>query len=83
MVYDAGKRLHLHAAENEKGLDAQLFALAAKPGAARTILFIEQPEKALDVCERLRAAGPARVALLTGTMRGWERDRLATHDPVF
>lgn len=47
----------------------------------RTLLFIESPEKAAVAAELRRKDGRA-VALLTGTMRGLERVRLA-RDPVF
>ena len=83
-IYTAEKRLHLHSVSNQKELEAELLSLAAASSTGRTILFIEQPEKAFEVQKRLQAAtGSTQIALLTGTMRGWERDRLAEYDPVF
>jgi len=84
------KQLHLHAIADNKKLEATIFDLAIQPGAARTIVYIEQPEKALEMFRKIEKLHPQRVKLLTGTMRGYERDRLlgtevlkamATKDP--
>jgi CRISPR-associated endonuclease/helicase Cas3 len=83
-VYDAEKRLFLHPAADRKGAESEVFRLATESNVPRTVVFIEQPEAAAAFQARLaRHAGADHVTLLTGTMRGFERDRLATHDPVF
>ena len=77
-VYDAEKRLRLHEVPDKKAAEAKLMELAMREPAARTIVFVERPEDAARVAEKIeKTAGRDRVALLTGTMRGWERDRLA------
>lgn len=76
-LYTAEKRLYLHEVASAKDVENRLFDLAVEPGAARTIVFVEKPEDASKMAERLRAATKSeRVALLTGTMRGYERDLL-------
>ena len=56
-----------------------MWRLATEAPASRTAIFIEQPEKALELLERLRKEGRA-CKLLTGTMRGFERDELVKSD---
>jgi CRISPR-associated endonuclease/helicase Cas3 len=83
-IFEAEKRLHLHSASDTQAAQALLVSLAVTDPAPRTILFIESPAKALDVLRQIKKkVGGRRVALLTGTMRGIERDSLADHDPVF
>ena len=79
-VFDAPKTLTVHEVEN-KALEGTLFKLASEQPARRTLVFIEQPEKAAVFASRLEKDG-GDVALLTGTMRGRERDLLA-EDGVF
>jgi CRISPR-associated endonuclease/helicase Cas3 len=79
-IFKAPKKLVLHEVD-EKAVDKELVERAAKATMGRTLLFIESPEKAATAAERLRNDG-RQVCLLTGTMRGLERDRLA-EDPVF
>ncbi len=82
--YTARKKLFLDSQPDNKRLDARLFELAIEPGAARTIVFIEAPEKALEMKRRIEKLFPGRVELLTGTMRGQERDLLtAPENAVF
>jgi CRISPR-associated endonuclease/helicase Cas3 len=76
------KRLNLHPVADNKKLETRMMELAIKPGAARTIVFIEQPQKALDVFHKINKLHPGRIELLTGTMRGFERDKLLD-TPVF
>ena len=57
-------------------------------GASRTVLVflrsVEAAEKvADDLAKKLGKTGAARVATLTGTMRGKERDELVSHNRVF
>lgn len=76
-LYTAEKRLYLHEVASAKDVENRLFELAVRPGAARAIVFVEKPEDAAKMAERLRAEIKSeRVALLTGTMRGYERDLL-------
>jgi CRISPR-associated endonuclease/helicase Cas3 len=79
-VFEARKSLVLCEVD-KKTVDKELVEQAAGATAGRTLLFIESPEKAANAADRLRKDGRA-VKLLTGTMRGLERDRLAK-DPVF
>jgi CRISPR-associated endonuclease/helicase Cas3 len=76
-IYEAEKHLWLEESADHQAAAHRLVALALHQPAARTIVFVEKPEEALDVARQLeKAAGAGRVALLTGTMRGLERDRL-------
>jgi len=82
-VYEAEKRLMLHECADKRGVESKMLELALEPGALRTLVFIESPEDAAQFADRLaKKAGSDRVCLLTGTMRGWERDQLVS-DPVF
>jgi CRISPR-associated endonuclease/helicase Cas3 len=80
-VFQAPKSLSLREVANLNELDAAVWTIATDSPATRTAVFIEQPEKAARLAERLRKEKKP-CALLTGTMRGYERDRL-TDDPVF
>src|SRR5262249_50408219 len=81
-VYEAEKRLQLAEMPDAQSAARRLIRLALDQPAPRTILFIEEPETALKVARELEKSGAAgRVALLTGTMRGRERDQL--RDTVF
>jgi CRISPR-associated endonuclease/helicase Cas3 len=81
-VFHARKRMRLETVE-DKNYEAAALAIATVDPPPRTIIFVERPEKALEFARRLeKLVGPERVQLLTGTMRGYERDQLAI-DPVF
>jgi CRISPR-associated endonuclease/helicase Cas3 len=83
-VYEAEKRLRLHEAVDKKAAEGILAELALKEPATRTIVFVERPEDAARMADRIeKAASPERVALLTGTMRGWERDSLTKDSTAF
>ena len=79
----AAKRLTLHAAADRAKAEKTFLDLAMEAAAPRTIVFREKPEEARALVEKLEAAYPGRVALLTGTMRGCERDRLVSEDKIF
>lgn len=81
-VFHAPKTLVLREVNSSNELDAAIWSLATESPATRTAIFIEQPEKAAKLAERLRK-DKKPCALLTGTMRGYERDRLLTEDAVF
>ncbi len=80
-VFEAPKTLTLHEVES-RSVESTMWQLALENPAARTIVFIEQPEKAAALVARLAKDGH-EVTLLTGTMRGFERDELAKSDAVF
>jgi CRISPR-associated endonuclease/helicase Cas3 len=82
-VYEAEKRLYIHDVPDNKAATAITRELALRKAVPRTIVFVEEPEKAADLAAQFeKEVGTGRVALLTGTMRGRERDALAS-DPVF
>ncbi len=78
----AAKRLQLHPTE-KRGHIKLLAALAAahETGTNRVIVYVRTPDDAAKVASELtgkmHGIGRERVALLTGTIRGYERDRLA------
>lgn len=74
-IFNASKSLVFHEVES-KGIQTQFFQIATEKPTPRTLVFMEQPEKAAEFAERL-AKERRRVELLTGTMRGLERDGLA------
>lgn len=80
-VYQAVKTLQLHEVET-KSLESTMWSLATQNPKGRTVLFIERPEKAASFCARLAKDG-RKVALLTGTMRGFERDGLVKNNLTF
>ena len=82
--FSAPKRLFIHAVE-KRDLEQEIFRLAVTESMARRVLvFVRQPEKAAELANRIEKQFEiGRVSLLTGTMRGWERDRLAAEDPSF
>jgi CRISPR-associated endonuclease/helicase Cas3 len=82
--FEAPKRLFMHAVPKRE-LEQEMFRLATMDGTAtRVLLFVRQPEEAAKFAGRFETQfGPGRVSLLTGTMRGWERDRLAKDDATF
>lgn len=83
-VYEAEKRLRLHEAPDRKAAETTLTQLALQQPTARTVVFVERPEDAARVAQRIeKAFGRDRVALLTGAMRGWERDRLTKESKAF
>lgn len=77
----AVKRLALHPTE-KKDQDRRLVELAVThetegTTAPRVIVFVRSPEDAWKVYDKLsKTLGTDRVALLTGTIRGYERDGL-------
>lgn len=80
-VYEAPKTLTLHEVDT-KSIESTMWGLASENPVSRTVVFIEQPEKAAAFLERLSRAG-LKATLLTGTMRGFERDELVKSDQIF
>jgi CRISPR-associated endonuclease/helicase Cas3 len=75
--FDAKKRLVMHAV-GRNDFERQIFRIATEEGeATRRLVFIRSPEDAARFAKKLAArVGKEYVALLTGTMRGKERDDL-------
>ena len=57
-------------------------ALKYSPRTARVVIYLDRLADVDHVVKRLSRAAPGRLAVLTGTLRGHERDRL-TRDPNF
>lgn len=79
----AVKALHLIEVEDEKAITAKIIATAqchAATGNA-VLIFVQSLEAVADIQEKL--GKKLSVVPLTGTMRGYERDRMAREDPVF
>lgn len=83
---DAAKTITLHAAED---VTSEIINLAAghKDSRRAILVFVQTPEQVSEVKEKLSGGEPkipaATIATMTGTMRGYERDRLATNDQAF
>lgn len=82
-VFDAKKKVQIRDAGKQF---STLLELAMEPGPARTLIFVQQPDKVTEIADQLKKkAGDqaaARILTLTGTMRGIERDRIV-ESPVF
>lgn len=85
----ASKQLSVHEVD-ARGVFDRIATLAARfeGSAVRVLVFVRSPRDAQEqVAARLkRLVGKelqGRIAFLTGTMRGYERDRLLRWDPVF
>ena len=85
---DAAKHLRLHEASEDQ-LVAQLVELARMHEVShrKVLLYVKSPELAQSVAmsleKELGSDSRTRIALLTGTMRGYERDRLVQQNPVY
>ncbi len=95
---NATKRLHLHLVEaspQDKRADVTArtlgklleLALEHRDGPVKVLIYVRSPEQAQDIASSLRKhlgnEGIGRVALLTGTVRGHERDRLLRANSVY
>jgi len=90
----AMKLVHLHvlgAGKTEKYRDIMRkvrekivdISLDYRDGKDKILIYVQSPEDALDIFNQLhKAVGSERVELLTGTMRGYERDKLV-QKPLF
>jgi CRISPR-associated endonuclease/helicase Cas3 len=76
-VFEAKKKVQIRDAGRQF---STLLELAIKPGPARTLIFVEKPERVTEIAEKLKKqageSAAARILTLTGTMRGIERDRI-------
>ncbi len=81
----ARKGLHFHEARPEALAEVLASLAAAHEGRqCRVLIYACQPEIARKVHTALvRRVGEGRVALLTGTLRGYERDLLVEGNKVF
>ena len=84
-IFEAPKRLTMHEVRGVKEIEPQIIRLATEHEAGdRRLVFVRQPKTALRVADEIRKrTGTNRVTVLTGTMRGWERDQLVKSDEVF
>lgn len=74
-LWSASKQMHLRQAQKS---DQEIVRLATEAPAPRTVVFVRSPETAKSLAERIATAtGSSRVLVLSGEMRGFERDRLA------
>jgi len=84
---DATKLLRLHECGTRKNAVKQIVDLAFHHNDSqdRVLIYVRTPKDAQEVEEKLRKAlkSDHRTALLTGTIRGYERDNLATDNPVY
>lgn len=80
---NARKLAHFHSVERQKPAEtiAQC-ALAYRDSGQAILIYVRRLEDLNKIRQRLEKAG-IRPQTLTGTIRGHERDRLATHDSIF
>lgn len=80
----ARKGIKFHSVNNEKAIAATVakLALGHADGGQAVLVYLRRLDDVVAVVERLREEGQ-QVQALTGTLRGLERDRLATEDAVF
>jgi CRISPR-associated endonuclease/helicase Cas3 len=95
---DATKRLHLHGVEAspqekranivKKTLEKLLeLSLSHRDEQAKVLVYTRSPEDAQEVYRllksRLEKPAEGHTTLLTGTIRGYEREKLVREDPVY
>ena len=87
---DAKKLMRLHeASDGDRALTAKLSDLALKheQSSCKVIIYVRTPKVAQDVMEELQKQldkdSDNLIAMLTGTIRGHERDRLVSENPVY
>ena len=85
---NAPKNLRFHEATEDE-LIPKMVELATKhePEQSKVLIYIRSPESAQRILNtllsELGSGSVSRIRLLTGTMRGQERDSLARGDPVY
>lgn len=85
---DAKKLLHLHPAGRGEALDRLVkICMEHENTKKKVLVYLRLPEDAEKVAHHLNSAlkddNQERTALLTGTIRGYERDRLVREEPVY
>jgi CRISPR-associated endonuclease/helicase Cas3 len=86
---DATKDLRLHDNSGTTDIVPKLVELARshETTPSKVLIYVRSPEDAQKVAKQLkqelRDQANKRVALLTGTIRGHERDRLVNENPVY
>lgn len=85
---DAKKNLQFHEiADNDVEARLVELALQHEASASKVLIYVRSPESAQKVVDalgkKLGGDSASRVALLAGTIRGYERDRLARDNPVY
>ena len=84
---DATKHLRLHGCDNKQRAIQEVVDLAYCHNAsqARVLIYVRTPRDAQNVESKLRKKlkDDQRTALLTGTVRGYERDNLAKANPAY
>jgi CRISPR-associated endonuclease/helicase Cas3 len=85
---EAKKTLRFHREPDPKKIPIRIaeLALSHKDSGQAILVFVTRVKDANDVAEAIRKGSgkqSANLALLTGTLRGLERDQLAEHNPVF
>lgn len=92
---DAAKRLRLHeigGGSEEKPADVARkrvqrlveLSLRHEDARAKVLIYVRSPEDAQKILDLLgNSAAKERIAILTGTIRGYERDKLVRERPVY
>lgn len=75
--FEASKGLNIQVVPASK-IEAAILESATEQSCSRTLIFVREPEKAKRFAGNLakRTGRPDRILTLTGTMRGFERDRM-------
>lgn len=83
---NAPKALHLHPLSDEKKPQKELVAKSLEflTSGSAILVFANSVESVLDISTGLQKAGvpPENLRTLTGTMRGYERDKLVGDDSI-
>ena len=81
----AKKGIDFHQVDDEKKLAEKVVQLAKKHqnSGQAILIFLRRLDTLNKVMAPLRKLAPDSVEALTGTLRGWERDKLAKENPVF
>ncbi|MCP9448559.1 MAG: type I-U CRISPR-associated helicase/endonuclease Cas3 [Nitrospira sp.] len=82
--YQASKRLRLHTVDDKTKLASKVAELALnhKESGQAILVFLRELDQIKKVCRELGEA-KQQVHVLTGTLRGKERDDLVKKDPIF
>lgn len=74
------KPLHIVEASSVRNtLVSEALALGKRNKGSRIVVFVENPEVAAAIAQKISARSGGRECLLTGEMRGQERDQLENH----